>query len=496
MDFELAWMQEERSTVGDGPATASSANREQRNRLHASPCGLPLPQRVRCSVRQLRHLAFIDPVTGLVNRQCLQLLVAQQLQQYPQQALNLLYLDLDKFKAINDTFGHHVGDEVLKQFGQAIVHAFREEDLCVRLGGDEFIVVLPKLSRPALERKVRALLAQLQHPFQTGNLRLELTASIGVVEYPAHGQSLEQLLQHADDAMYHAKRHGANKFIWFEPSMALSRQQRAQLQQDLQQDTVFEQLSLVYQPIVDAWQQPLAIEVLVRWQHPQFGLLEAKDWLDLAFRNGLLPRIEWWVLEHAMRQARSWSKTEQPLRLSVNIHQRQLRDLGFSQKLKQLSQQVDWPLSALQLECGGGSFEVVDQPLRESLGALKRLGVRLVLQDMDEASLALVRWPSALVDGIKPKRLDEGLSLHYEADRRLLSFYAQCCKQLSLELVVEGIESHWQWRWLRRHGVERFQGFWFGKPMSCSLLRLWLHQAKKKPQTGLRQELSHQAGRP
>lgn len=496
MDFELTWLQDTTSTLAEPDSAGLRPRRRLRSLAEGRRCGLSTPQRVHCSVSRLRQLAFVDPVTGLANRQCLQLLLEQQIQQFPQQGLNLLYLDLDKFKAVNDTFGHGVGDEVLKQFGQAIVHAFREEDLCVRLGGDEFIVVLPKLSRAALEHKMQSLLNKLHEPFQCGGLRLELTASIGVVEYPAHGQSLEQLLQHADDAMYHAKRHGANKFIWFEPSMALSRQQRAQLQQDLQQDTVFEQLSLMYQPIVDAWQQPVAIEVLVRWQHPQFGLLEAKDWLDLAFRNGLLPRIEWWVLEHAMRQARSWSKTEQPLRLSVNIHQRQLRDLGFSQKLKQLSQQVDWPLSALQLECGCDSLEVADQPLRENLSELKRLGVRLVLQDMDEASLALARWPSALVDGIKPKRLDEGLSLHYEADRRLLSFYAQCCKQLSLELVVEGVESRWQWRWLRRHGVERFQGFWFGRPMSCSLLRLWLHQAKKKPQTGLRQELSRQAGRP
>lgn len=434
----------------------------------------------RAAEQELKFLAHHDSLTGLANRRSFEgTLVAalDRLQARGDGPYAVLLLDIDRFKLVNDSLGHAAGDELLVKFGERLASAFGQRMLLARYGGDEFAL----LSREPVNRAGAIALAQrveevARAPFQVRGHQVFAGASIGIVLIE-NGEVLpEAILRDADTAMFRAKSQGGG-YALFDQQMHAAARERLALETDLRFALTRGELVAWFQPMWSLSERGIVgIEALVRWQHPQRGLLLPAQFLGVAEETGMLPAIDLLVLEQSLEQLVRWQSAHgasAPGRLSVNISDRLFAAPEFPATLQRLLKRSGTDPARVHLEITETVFRAGAGSLRTALAALKALGVRLVVDDFGTGYSSLVSFSEAAFDGLK---VDRGFVMDLEVNprhRAIVRTIAQFAQDLDLSLVAEGVETEMQAQILRQLGCDQVQGYLFAPPLPAAVLETW-----------------------
>jgi diguanylate cyclase (GGDEF)-like protein len=438
---------------------------------------------------RLNRLAQYDELTGLANRSLFQDRLARALAwaRRHERLVAVMVLDLNGFKAVNDRLGHSAGDRLLNIVARRLSERLRETDTVARLGGDEFALLIENLAEPEHAALVAGkLLEAVAPPIRLDEQQVSVTASIGVALYPKDGRDPAELMREADRAMYRAKAEGGN-LCRFSSDQPQARTQRgAALDRDLRGALARGELVLHYQPQVTLRAGALGISAMVRWAHPQLGLIGPERFLPLVEDSALLPLLTTWLCETACAQARSWSGRDLgPVHLALPLltHQQLawrelsaclhdcLRDAGLPPAL--LEVEVPEPLLLADAATGG-----------EGLAALDEIGVRIALHGFGSGPMSLRALPLRLLDTIKLAR-----ELHQDVPddhrrRALVRAIVSLAKDLGLRVVAEAVDRHDQLAFLRRTGCDAVQGFMSCPPLPATACTEWLRQASSRRGAG------------
>ncbi len=424
---------------------------------------------------EIMSLAFYDPLTGLPNRRLLQDRLRQALAACVRNRWQggLLFIDLDNFKTLNDTLGHQMGDALLKQVAERLAACVRESDTVARLGGDEFVVMLEGLHPDALEAagQCRAvgqkILAALNAEYEMNGHVHHYGASIGATLFCDLQTSSDELLQQADIAMYQAKQGGRNLLCFFDPHMQTVISERAALEHELHRALEQQQFCLHYQIQVDHNLRPMGAEALLRWQHPQRGMIAPLNFIPLAEESGLILPIGQWVLESACAQLARWQ--QQPasaaLVLAVNVSARQFRQNDFVAQVKQAIAQHAIDPTRLKLELTESMLLDKLDNIIHTLAQLKALGLQLSLDDFGTGYSSLQYLKRLPLDQLKIDRSFVRDLAVDENDQAIVHTIIGMAKSLSLDVIAEGVETRQQQEILAEKGCQHFQGYLFGKPV-------------------------------
>lgn len=418
-------------------------------------------------VAHIRHQADHDPLTGLPNRLLVAALGAQLLDaEASNGCTGVLFLDIDRFKNINDSFGHRVGDDVLRRVVDRLREATRANDLLARLGGDEFVVVVTDVEDEAAVTVVaNRLLASLHTPFDVGGQQVFLSCSIGIALAHHHAVDYETLMQHADAAMYEAKALGRNTFAVHTPAAAGSRLDALELESALHLAIKLDQLSLVYQPQVDLRSmEVVGVEALVRWYHPDWGTIGPDRFIPLAEESDVIVDIDRWVRRTAFAQARAWRDAgHPPLRMSLNLSTRELRDPSLPEQLRSEISRFGLDPSSVELEVTE-RVVMAEEDLPAILSALVETGVRLAIDDFGTGTSVLGRLQHCPVDTLK---IDKSFvaEITSTSSGAIVAALVQMGRSLDLDVVAEGVETPIQAGVLRELGCHLAQGYLFSRPV-------------------------------
>ncbi|WP_218938144.1 putative bifunctional diguanylate cyclase/phosphodiesterase [Billgrantia lactosivorans] len=419
--------------------------------------------------RRAEYLAFHDNLTGLPNRAYFSRLLTKGMQHARRydKPLTLLFLDLDRFKAINDSLGHDTGDELLREVSQRLGRAVRESDTVARLGGDEFVILLPEITEPnQINQVADKILASVSTPFTLVGQEFRITVSIGIARYPADGEDEQTLIKHADVAMYHAKEEGKNNAQYYSEQLKTDSLERLALESSLRKALERQELLLYYQSKLDmASGRVIGMEALLRWQHPELGPILPKQFIPLAEENGLIVPIGRWVIYTACRQNVAWQKAGFPaLSMAVNLSARQFLDDGLLRDIKGALQASGMAPELLEVEITE-SMMMQDMPKAvRVLQELRGIGVRIAIDDFGTGYSSLSKLQAFPLDTIKI----DGSFIHdlldNAGDRSLTEAIIDLGKNLGLTVVAEGVESAAHVEYLRRHACDQIQGFYMHEP--------------------------------
>lgn len=425
--------------------------------------------------KKIEQLAFYDPLTGLPNRRMLVDRLTQALAVSSRSGMEgaLLFLDLDHFKTINDTLGHHVGDLLLQQVAQRLSSCVREGDTVARLGGDEFVVMLEGLSADEVssaeqtEAVGEKMLATLSQPYQLAGHEYHNTSSIGAVLFSGHQQSVDTLLQQADIAMYQVKQSGRNNLRFFDPQMQHAISVRAELESELRKALEKHQFQLFYQIQVDAMNQPLGAEALIRWIHPERGLVSPVQFIPLAEETGLILPIGAWVLNTACHQLNIWQQKEKTrdFMLAVNVSARQFCHSDFVDQVRKVVAYHEIRPDRLKLELTESLLMDTIEVNIATMTALSEIGVQLSLDDFGTGYSSLQYLKRLPLDQLK---IDQSFVRHLatdNSDKAIVGTIIAMAESLSLDVIAEGVETEEQRQLLKEMGCNCFQGYLFGKPV-------------------------------
>jgi diguanylate cyclase (GGDEF)-like protein len=416
----------------------------------------------------IQYLAHYDTLTGLPNRvlwmqRAQAALFAAQRHEFD--VLAVLFIDLDQFKNVNDSLGHGVGDQLLAEVARRLRNCLRGDDVLARQGGDEFVLLLPRLARPEDAAEVaRKLLAALTPPVEIGAHELSVSASIGIALYPEDGTDAETLLKHADVAMYGAKAAGRANFQFFVPEMNARAFQRMVLENALRRALERHELVLHYQPQVRARDgRIIGCEALVRWQHPEMGLVPPAHFIPIAEDSGLIVPLGNWVLGEACRQMVRWA--DHPLIMAVNISALQFRKADFVDTVARILTETGADPQRLELEITESALMQPSEELFARLDSLRRLGITLALDDFGTGYSSLSYLKRMPISRLK---LDRSFVVELPNDSEDLAIATATLSlacDLGMEVVAEGVENHRQADFLAGRGCHVLQGFLFGRPM-------------------------------
>jgi diguanylate cyclase len=420
--------------------------------------------------RQLRHLATHDPLTGLPNRVLLDDRLAQAVVHAERASLSfaVMVCDLDRFKLINDSLGHRAGDELLQEVARRLTRAVRNIDTVARLGGDEFVLVVsPVKDRSEAEAFAQRVVDGLQPAVQIAGIAIHTSPSIGIAFYPDDGTSLDGLLAHADAAMYAAKQRGRNNVQCYAPGMSSKTQHEVRLESELHEAISRQQLELHYQPKVDTVTGAVhSAEALVRWRHPDRGLMPPAEFIPLAEECGLIGAIGEWVMREACRQARAWQVAGlPPLRIAINLSASQFRAGGLADLVARAL--ADASLEARFLEVELTESAVMSDP-EESikiLEQLSRMGVILSVDDFGTGYSSMSYLRRFPIDKLKIDRSFMSEVMDRPDDASIVKAIVSLAHSLRLKVVAEGVESPAQLAFLRALGCDQYQGYHFSPPL-------------------------------
>lgn len=424
---------------------------------------------------EIRSLAFYDPLTQLGNRRLLldrlQHALASSARTNRRGAL--LFLDLDHFKTLNDTLGHDIGDLLLQQVAQRLETCVREGDTVARLGGDEFVVMLEGLSEQPIEAAAQTetigkkILATLDQIYSLATYEHHSTPSIGATLFNGHELEIEELLKQADIAMYQAKAEGRNTLRFFDPLMQASITARANLEHELRKALGNQQFHLYYQIQVDSLQQPLGAEALIRWRHPEHGLVSPAQFIPLAEDTGLIVPIGLWVLDTACAQLKTWQQKmlTRDLTLSVNVSVKQFRQANFVDQVQATVQRHAINPMLLKLELTESLLLENIEDTIATMNALKEIGVRFSLDDFGTGYSSLQYLKKLPLDQLKIDRSfvqDIAVDL---SDQAIVLTIIAMAHILKLDIIAEGVEIEDQRLLLLNKGCTTYQGYLFGRPV-------------------------------
>jgi diguanylate cyclase (GGDEF)-like protein len=423
--------------------------------------------------RQLRHMATHDALTGLPNRVLLEDRLSQAIAHAARDghSFALAVFDLDRFKVINDSFGHATGDALLKEVASRLQGVARSIDTVVRLGGDEFVMIIDNLAHAAdAESVAKRAVAALRAPLRIGEHDIHTSASVGIALYPQDGNSVESLMAHADAAMYCVKQHGRNDLQFFAAGMDAATQDRGKLESDLHQALARDQFVLHYQPKVDAQTGRLrGAEALIRWLHPERGLVPPATFIPLAEDSGLIEGIGNWVIHEACRQARAWQDQGlAPTRVAVNLSAFQFHNGKLLEAIRRSLDEFSLDPAYLEVEITESAL--MSDP-EESVAILRRLSEMGVLVSVDDfgtgySSMSyLQRFP---IDKLKIDRTFISDVTSSNDDASIVSAIVSLGHTLNLKVIAEGVETPEQLEFLQMLGCDQYQGYHYSRPMPAA----------------------------
>ena len=427
------------------------------------------------SEERINQLAFFDPLTDLPNRRLLLNRLEQALAVSARQQMfgAVLFIDLDNFKVINDTLGHECGDAVLKETAARLRRELREADTVARLGGDEFVVILEELdadrgSAAAQAKHVGDKILERLCSIQVLNGKeWACSVSIGVVMFHGHDEDIQTILKRSDLAMYDAKKAGRGTLRFFDPAMQLELENRTKLESDLRLAMAEDQFVLHYQKRVSSTGQVTGAEALLRWMHPERGVVPPAQFIRLAEEVGLIVPIGQWVLREACRQLKAWESASETcgLVISVNVSAREFEREDFVDSVNQILLDTKADASLLELEITESMLLENVEELIGKMYALRKLGISFALDDFGTGYSSLSYLKKLPLHKLK---IDQGFIKDLETDKNdeaIVRTIIQIGKTLGLEIIAEGVESNSQSNMLMKHGCHNFQGYLFGKPV-------------------------------
>jgi diguanylate cyclase (GGDEF)-like protein/PAS domain S-box-containing protein len=422
---------------------------------------------------EIHRLAFFDPLTELPNRRRLNDRLTRMLSVIPRSHLlgALLFIDLDKFKAINDTKGHAVGDELLIEVALRLQRAIRDVDMVARVGGDEFVVLLGDLSANIDEASYQVnvigtkILRSLAIPYQLENCVFTCSASIGIAMFNHDGRA-EEVLQHADMAMYRAKKEGGNALSFFDPAMKDAASAYSNLEQDLRQVIDLNQLELFFQPQFDVLGRVVSAEGLLRWHHASRGLIGPNEFISIAEESGMIVPIGLWVIQAACDQIKRWDSDPilSHLQLSINVSTRQFHDQDFVKKIAEIINKTGINPARLKLELTESMMHNLDE-IRSKMQKISELGVRFSLDDFGIGYSSLASLIKLPIEELKIDRSFVANMLSSPSDGIVVKTIIAMARSLSLEVIAEGLETENEKDFLYANGCLLYQGYLMSPPL-------------------------------
>ncbi len=418
---------------------------------------------------RIRHLAHFDALTALPNRALLSDRIARATiqAQRGRHSMAVMFLDLDRFKNINDSLGHRIGDEILAETAQRLTRAVRDEDTVSRLGGDEFILLLPNSDADGAAHVAQKAIEAMAAPYRAGGNELVLTLSIGIAMYPADGLNTEALVQCADVAMYKAKADGRNTFRFFTPDMHRQASRTLRLENGLRRALERQELALHFQPKVDARDgATTGCEALLRWHHPELGTVPPTDFIPIAEDSGQILAIGEWVIRSALRQIKAWQTAGLPLLpVAVNLSAAQFRQIDLIEMIERILDESGLPPACLELEL---TESMTMEDPASAAGIIERLhglGLKLSIDDFGTGYSSLSHLKRFQVDKLKiDQSFVRGITTDPE-DREIVAAIVGLARSLRLSTIAEGIEHEEALVLLREIGCDEFQGYYFSRPL-------------------------------
>lgn len=446
------------------------------------------------SESKIFNLAYFDHLTGLPNRQSFLERLDGEIKRAKHKdkdnKLAVLFLDLDEFKSINDTMGHTAGDLILQCAADRLQSSTRPSDLVsrnstdrseinlARLGGDEFTVIIPNLTHAEdallLAQRIRKA---MRHPFQLSSRDVVLTASIGIALYPDDGEDAGTLLKHADTAMYHAKDEGRDNCKFYNANLTLRAENRMHMDNDLRNALARNEFYLVYQPQFDiAAERSRSLEALIRWQHPQHGLVSPLDFIPLAEENGLIIPIGEWVLRTACFEAMQWRNDGNSMQVAVNLSPLQLKNPHLVEIVLKILAETRFPPGKLILEITEGALMEHTKTTLAALQALRDHRIQIALDDFGTGYSSMNYLKQLPIDYIK---IDQSFIRGLTDDKNNLAIVKaiiSLSKNLGFSVTAEGVETLHQARALKSFGCDKLQGYYFSKPVAAKELNAFVNR--------------------
>ncbi len=422
--------------------------------------------------QEIIEMAHHDALTGLPNRRLFIELAQIEMAQANRnnKKMAFVFLDLDRFKEVNDTFGHEAGDQLLKEVALRIKKSLRKSDTIARIGGDEFNIIIADLARAEGSAEIaRKIVESFRAPFLIAGHELHVTASIGLSVYPDDDQDMETLFRYADIAMYHAKETGKNNFQFYNPSINVHSAQRIKMESGLRQAIANGELLLYYQPLADIRTgKMVCAEALVRWNHPEMGLLEPKDFIPMAEETGFITTIDEWVLEAVCRQAKLWRQAGlPPVCLTVNLSSRIFQKTGFASSISRVLQETGLPPGILYLEITETLAMENIQLTASQLAQLSELGVQISIDDFGTGYSSLNYLKRLPIGRLKIDRSFIKDIATDPDDRAIINAVVAMAHNMKMKVIAEGVETESQLDFLRQVGCDEMQGFLYSRPLTA-----------------------------
>lgn len=426
--------------------------------------------------------AYHDLLTRLPNRALLRdrLSLAISHAKREKEMLAVLFLDLDRFKNINDSLGHMIGDELLQQVSSRLKGCLREGDTLARFGGDEFTLLLPKINNQKnnVSNIAKKITQIFKEPFFVEDNELYVSASIGMSLYPQDGTDMDTLIKNADIAMYHVKGQGKNGYEFYSDDMNTPYFKNLSLDTGIHNALELEEFSLLYQPQVNVESGNIVgVEALLRWHHPKLGVVKPSEFIPFAEETGLIIEIDQWVLTNAIAEISQWIKNGMPeIRMSINVSARHLIENDFVKKVTKLLNDYDVPGRCLEIEITENAIMDDMEGVIHNLKQLHALGISIAIDDFGTGYSSLTYLHKLPIHTLKIDRTFLQEDRFDNSDHTIVNTIVAMAKGLKLNVIAEGIETQRQLDYLREIGCNEAQGFLFGKPLESAVITKLLEQ--------------------
>lgn len=432
---------------------------------------------------KIKQMVYLDSLTGLPNRHLLNDRLTQALEQASEnkQIIGIMFIDLDRFKNINDTLGHAIGDHLLIEAATRIQICSGKSDTVSRQGGDEFIVILPNTISDEIMKKAQKILYQFTQAFVINGQEMFVTPSIGISMYPTDGRDVETLIKNADTAMYRVKEQGKNNFQFYTPDMNKAISKKMQLEVGLRKGLERGEFKVYYQPQVDVSSgKVIGVEALIRWQHPELGNIPPDDFIPLAEETGLIIPIGEWVLYEACRQNKSWqNQGYPPIRIAVNISSRQFQQGNLLEIISKTLRQTKLSPQYLELELTESIIQDSKYAI-STMQKLKTMGIQLSIDDFGTGYSSLRYLKLFPVDSLKIDRSFTRNIFEDSKDAALVHTIISMAHNLDLKVIAEGVETQEQLHFLQERECNEAQGYLFSRPIPAEEMSAFFEKERLK----------------